>query len=105
VQKYSAPSSQIAGSGVTCGRPSRRTVDSQNISDFDSTPATSAQGGATAPGSLNPSFSSVAGSVSGITALLCSARLLSEGRRRAEEEFIAMSAESGLQVGRINIAG
>src|ERR1700758_3247799 len=94
-QKYSAPSSQIAGNGVTCGRPSRRTVDSQNISDPDSTPATSAQGGATAPGSLNPSFNSMIGSISGIIVLLCSARSFSVGRRRAGEEFIAIPGEFG----------
>jgi hypothetical protein len=55
---------------VTCGRPSRRTVDSQNISDFDSTSATSAHGRAAAPGSLNPSFNSTVGSISGIDAVL-----------------------------------
>ena len=32
MQKYSAPSSQIPSSGVTCGRPSGRTVDSQYTS-------------------------------------------------------------------------
>lgn len=31
VQKYSAPSSQTATSGVTCGRPSARTVESADI--------------------------------------------------------------------------
>jgi hypothetical protein len=60
----------LLGSGVTCGRPSRRTVDSQNISDFDSTSATSAHGRAPAPGSLNPSFNSTVGSISGIGAVL-----------------------------------
>jgi hypothetical protein len=45
-------------------------VDSQNISDFDSTSATSAHGRAAAPGSLNPSFNSTVGSVSGIDAVL-----------------------------------
>jgi hypothetical protein len=53
----------MAGSGVTCGRPSPRTVDSQNISDSASTAVTSAQDGACAPGSLKPSFSSATGSV------------------------------------------
>ena len=60
VQKCSAPSAQMAGSGVTWGRPSRRVVDSQNISDADSTSATSAHGRAVAPGSLKASFSSTA---------------------------------------------
>jgi hypothetical protein len=45
-------------------------VDSQNISDFDSTSATSAHGRAPAPGSLNPSFNSTVGSISGIGAVL-----------------------------------
>ena len=52
VQKYSVPLSQIAGSGVTCGRPSLRTVDSQNISDSARTLTTSAHGGAAVSGSL-----------------------------------------------------
>ncbi len=65
-QKCSIPSAQIAGSGVTCGRPSRRTVDSQNISEADSARATSAHGGAVAPGWLNASFNCAVGSVSGI---------------------------------------
>src|SRR6516164_7204048 len=60
----------MAGSGVTCGRPSRRTVDSQNISACDKTAATSAHGRAAAPGSLNPSFSSAAGSAWVISVLL-----------------------------------
>jgi hypothetical protein len=48
----------------------RQPVDSQNISDFDSTSATSTHGRAAAPGSLNPSFNSMVGSVPGIDALL-----------------------------------
>ena len=43
---------------------------SQNISVADSTSATSVQGRVTGPGSLNPWFSSAAGSVPGIGALL-----------------------------------
>src|SRR6516165_7064368 len=100
-QKCSVPSSQIAGSGVTCGRPSRRTVDSQNISVSDSTPATSVQVRAAAPGSLNPSFSSAVGSVSGIGALLYrgSCACTRPDRRQAGAELIAVwrgSHEPGL---------
>jgi hypothetical protein len=69
VQKWSLPSSQTAGSGATCGRPSRRTVDSQNISDLVNTSSTSAHGRAVAPGSLNSSYSCAVGSVSGIGSL------------------------------------
>jgi hypothetical protein len=89
-QKCSAPSSQIAGSGVTCGRPSPRTVDSQNISVRDSTSATSVQGRAAAPGSLNPWFSSAVGSVSGIGVLLYrGSYACTPDRRDAQAELIA----------------
>jgi len=90
-QKWSVPSSQIAGSGVTCGRPSRRTVDSQNISDLDSTSTTSAHGGAVASGSLNPSCNSTVGSISGISALpfAGSMRSLTTNRQRPEVKLIA----------------
>ena len=70
VQKWSAPSSQIVGSGVTCGRPSRRTVDSQNISDSASTETTSDQGRAVASGALKSSDNSAIGSWSDIDAPL-----------------------------------
>jgi hypothetical protein len=94
--QLSARERQIAGSGVTCGRPSRRTVDSQNISVCDSTPATSVQGRAAAPGSLNPSFSSAVGSASGIGVLLYrgSRACTPPNRRHARAELIAAGCRS-----------
>ena len=63
VQKCRRPSNHIAGSGVTWGRPSPRTVDNQNISAASNTSTTSGQGRAVASGSLNSSTSSTVGSV------------------------------------------
>ena len=52
-QKCSLPSHHIAGNGATCGRPSRRTVDNQNISDDSRTLTTFDHCRAVASGSLN----------------------------------------------------
>ena len=59
VLKCSARSSQIATSGVTCGRPSRRTVAIENSCASRSTRSVSPQGVGSAPGSLKRSSSSV----------------------------------------------
>ena len=53
VQKWMASSSQTAGSGVTWGRPSPRTVEIQKSSAASIAPRVSSQPVATAPGSLN----------------------------------------------------
>ena len=68
----SAPSTQMAGNGVTWGRPSRRTVDSQNISDSVRTATTSAHDRAEAPGSLKPAWNSAVGSPCAIECSLLS---------------------------------
>lgn len=52
VQKCSAPSDQTAGSGVTWGRPSGRTVEIQNSSASMSSAFASDQEAAVAFGSL-----------------------------------------------------
>jgi hypothetical protein len=62
VQMCRAPSAQIAGIGVTCGLPSPRTVDSQNIVAPVSTRSTSDQDVAAASGELNAALSSPIGS-------------------------------------------
>ena len=62
-QKCNAPSSQTVGSGVTCGRPSPRTVESQNISDLSRMFSTSAHGNGPAPGSLKSPLNSTVGSL------------------------------------------
>ena len=49
VQKCSAPSDHTASSGVTCGRPSGRTVEIQNSSAFGEHRPVSDQGSAVAP--------------------------------------------------------
>ena len=69
----SLPSNHIAGSGATCGRPSRRTVDNQNISDEPNTATTSAHGTAVASGWLNSSTSWAVGSLLSICSLLACA--------------------------------
>lgn len=52
VQKCSAPSDHTVGRGVTCGRPSGRTVEIQNSSDSASSASASDQGRAVAVSSL-----------------------------------------------------
>src|ERR1019366_9038696 len=61
VQKYIASSCHTANRGVTCGRPSGRTVESQNTSASLMCRRPSAQSVAVAPGLLNPAWSSAAG--------------------------------------------
>src|SRR5690606_38886541 len=53
VQKWTAPSSHTATSGVTCGRPSARTVVSQDTPALRRTATASSQVVAVASGSLN----------------------------------------------------
>src|ERR1700736_5256205 len=54
VQKYIAPSSQIPSNGVTCGRPSGRTDDSQYTSASSSTLRPCVHSVGTAPSLLKP---------------------------------------------------
>ncbi len=61
VQKCIAPSSQTAINGVTCGRPSGRTVDSQNIPACSRVRSASAHGVGDAFSLLNRWSSTVSG--------------------------------------------
>src|SRR4051795_8286652 len=61
VQKYSAPSSQTEISGVTCGRPSGRTVEIQNTSESCNRPSASDHPLAPAPALLKRESSSPRG--------------------------------------------
>ena len=65
VQKCSASSSQTATSGVECGRPSARTVVTQNSSAFSITCCVAGHATASAPGSLKRSSSEVFGVMEG----------------------------------------
>jgi AcrR family transcriptional regulator len=61
VENHTAPSDQAATTGVTCGRPSARTVEIQNSSAVSSTLRVSSQVVATAAGSLYSSSNVVTG--------------------------------------------
>src|SRR5215211_4630057 len=76
VVKYRTSSNQTAAIGVTCGRPSGRTVDSQYTFAVARISRASSHGVAVALSLLNCGSSSVKGSLSVI------ARLLLPGRRR-----------------------
>ena len=69
MQKYSASSSQTQSSGVTCGRPSARTVESQDVGASFSRWQASSQPVGFAVALLNRASSSATGSLAVISAL------------------------------------
>ena len=82
MQKYIASSCHTANRGVTCGRPSGRTVESQNTSASSMCRRPSAQSVGVASGLLNPAWSSPTGISAAMSSPLQRAVLGAVRRRR-----------------------
>src|SRR5262249_43820894 len=89
VEKYNASPSQSASVGVTCGRPSERTVVTQNSSAPCNLSPTSRHVGAVTPSVLYRASSLVTGSA--VVAMALSSRSTDryESRRRGVAEVTA----------------